>query len=257
MTKTIPVFKNPHLDGRSLFFKGNEIGVLLIHGFTATTVEVRQLGEYLFKKGLTVSAPLLPGHGTSPEDLNICKHQDWIDCVEQAYLELNKKCQKIIVGGESMGAVLSLLLASKYKNIKALLLYSPAIKVGKLEYSIPLKFLFPVIDKGNYNEEMPWQGYTVYPLKAAHEFFKLQRIVLSDLFKVFQPVILFQGKYDQTIGQDCGTIIINTIQSADKEIVWMNHSGHVMLLDREFELIAERTFQFLQKQKILSLSEGL
>jgi len=64
MKKLENVMKNPQLDGESFFFEGNEIGVALFHGFTATTAEVRPLAEYLRSFGYTLSAPLLPGHGT-------------------------------------------------------------------------------------------------------------------------------------------------------------------------------------------------
>jgi Esterase/lipase len=64
----MPVFQNPQLKGKSIYWPGNATGVLLIHGFTATTAEVRLLADAFKKQGLTVSAPLLPGHGTSPQD---------------------------------------------------------------------------------------------------------------------------------------------------------------------------------------------
>ena len=60
---------NPHLEGDSFFWEGGEVGILLIHGFTATTAEVRPLAEFLHKNGYTVAGPLLPGHYTKPDDL--------------------------------------------------------------------------------------------------------------------------------------------------------------------------------------------
>ncbi len=44
--------------------------MLLIHGFTGSPPEMRLVGEYLHRRGLTVYAPLLPGHGTTVEDMN-------------------------------------------------------------------------------------------------------------------------------------------------------------------------------------------
>ena len=49
--------RNDHLDGEDFHFKGNEIGILLIHGFTATTTEVRLIAEKLHQAGYTVAAP--------------------------------------------------------------------------------------------------------------------------------------------------------------------------------------------------------
>ena len=250
MEKPIPIFEHPELDGKSFYLTGNQIGVLLIHGFTATTVEVRWLADYLHNKGFSVSAPLLPGHGTSPEDLNEIKNTDWIACVENAYFDLRKKCSTIIVGGESMGAVLSLYLAEKYPEINAVLLYSPAIKITSLKYSKLLRLIKPTIQKRNYDEIMPWQGYSVYPLFAASELLILQKLVVRNLFKVEQPVLLFQGAYDRTIDQDCSDLIYSKVNSPIKDMQNMADSGHVMLLDKQFNQIADYTLEFIDKLKI-------
>ncbi|MCJ7696498.1 MAG: hypothetical protein MUO40_13895, partial [Anaerolineaceae bacterium] len=79
----IPFIKNPQLDGETFLLEGNNTGVLLFHGFTATTTEVRLIGECLNKDGFTISAPLLPGHGTHPKDLNRVSWRDWVDCGEK------------------------------------------------------------------------------------------------------------------------------------------------------------------------------
>jgi carboxylesterase len=76
--------RNPHLEGDSVFWQAGKTGVLLIHGYTATTVEVRLLGNHLREHGYTIHAPLLPGHGTTPQEMNRCKWQDWTNAVEQA-----------------------------------------------------------------------------------------------------------------------------------------------------------------------------
>ena len=49
---------HPELDGASFTYQGGKTGFLLLHGFTATTAEVRPLGERLHAAGYTVSAPL-------------------------------------------------------------------------------------------------------------------------------------------------------------------------------------------------------
>lgn len=250
MRKPIPIFEHPELDGKSFFLNGNQIGVLLIHGFTATTVEVRWLADYLSSKGLTVNAPLLPGHGTTPEDLNKRNYAEWIECVENLYNKLKKTCQRVIVGGESMGAVLTLYLAENHPEIKALLLYSPAIKIASLKYSKILRHLFPIIRKKDYDEIMPWQGYSVYPLFAASELLRLQKFVINNLHKVQQPLVVFQGAFDTTIDPDSSDLIISSVGSSTRKKYIMSNSGHVILLDKEFQKTAALTWEFLNDLKI-------
>ena len=64
-------------DAEPFSFKGNDIGVLVIHGFTGTTQSMRYLGTELHKQfGFTVEGPRLPGHGTSPDDMETTTYLD-------------------------------------------------------------------------------------------------------------------------------------------------------------------------------------
>ena len=42
-----PLIKNPHLKGGPFFWGAGPTGILLVHGFTATTAEVRPLAQAL------------------------------------------------------------------------------------------------------------------------------------------------------------------------------------------------------------------
>ena len=121
---------NPELEGGSFFWKGGETGVLLLHGLTSTTAEVRPLAKRLLSEGYTVSGILLPGHGTMPENLSQTHREDWVKASEEAYNELKRECSSVIVGGESVGALLALRLASDHPEIKGLLLYAPAMSLA-------------------------------------------------------------------------------------------------------------------------------
>ena len=78
-----PIYQHPELDGSDFYWKGSSVGILLIHGFTATSVEVRGLATHLHQAGYTVAGPLLPGHGTSPEEMNRYSWKDWANAAEQ------------------------------------------------------------------------------------------------------------------------------------------------------------------------------
>ncbi|RCK73277.1 MAG: putative esterase/lipase [Anaerolineae bacterium] len=82
------------------FFEGNEVGVLVSHGFTGTTQSVRFLGEVLAQKGgFTVIGPRLKGHGTTPQDMAESTAADWIASVEDAMQTLQKRCKKLFITG--------------------------------------------------------------------------------------------------------------------------------------------------------------
>lgn len=103
-----PHLHNPELLGEEFFWSGGPVGILLCHGFTATTAEVRPLARCLNAAGYTVAGPLLPGHNTSPADLNRVRWQDWLKAFDAMLDRLYARCETVIVGGESTGGVLSL-----------------------------------------------------------------------------------------------------------------------------------------------------
>jgi carboxylesterase len=230
---TFHIFQHADLDGSSFFWKGGSTGILLLHGFTATTVEVRPMAKFLNDFGYTASAPLLPGHGHRPEEMNQVSWMDWVNCVETEYQNLSAQCNKVFVLGESMGGLLSILLSVSHPQIAGTLLFAPALKVPNLaaaEFLWPFK---PFIYKKNPDETMEWQGFNVVPLHAAAQLLKLQRQVKRSLRKMTTPTIIFQGKLDRSIDQMSSVLVLEGISSAEKELVWMEESTHCVLIDRQ------------------------
>lgn len=66
-------------------FKGGEKAVLLLHGFTGNTADVRMLGRYLNERGYTCHAPQYKGHGVPPEELVHFGPDDWWKDVQEGY----------------------------------------------------------------------------------------------------------------------------------------------------------------------------
>lgn len=244
-------FQNPHLEGDSFLWESGPTGVLLIHGFTATTAEVRPLARHLHEAGYTVAGPLLPGHGSTPADLNQCRYADWIDCVEDAYQRLVSRSDRVVAGGESMGGLLALYLASQHPEIAAVLTFAPALKVPSRILPLLAPLLAPVIPTMAKSAAEPspadplWQGYTVYPVPAAAQLFKLQRVVRRLLPRVTQPALVVQGKLDRSVDPEVPDIICRSVSSTIKEVHWFNESGHCVVLDAEREAVAQLAESFV------------
>lgn len=241
------LFQNEALDGSPFYWESGPDGVLLLHGFTATTTEVRLLGRCLFDAGYTVSGPLLPGHGTTPEDLDHCRWQDWTLAAENAYQELAGNCRRVWVGGESMGALLALHLAARHPEAAGVLVYSPALQVPSLRHARVIAPFVKQIRKNHMDESMPWKGYTVYPLRAAIQLQRLQVDVQGLLPAITQPVIIFQGRLDRTINPHSGEVIMKDIRSVHKKLVWMERSNHCLILDGELDAITRDTLHFIRE----------
>ncbi len=95
------------LEGRS------RIGVVLSHGYLASPGEVRGLALALNRKGFTVYAPRMKGHGTAPEHLQHVTWTDWLESFDRGYCILRNLCERVLVAGFSTGGLLALTAASR------------------------------------------------------------------------------------------------------------------------------------------------
>lgn len=243
--------RNPHLDGSAFYWQAGPVGVLLCHGFTATTAEVRLLAQSLLAEGYTVAGPLLPGHGTTPQDCNRHTWQDWYASLEETYQQLSARCETVIIGGESTGALLVLKLACQHPEASAVLCYAPALRL-KLNRGVQflLSLFVPFltsIPKSPPTDDNPWQGYSVQPLKGARQLLRLQKVVLSLLPQVQQPILILQGRLDPTVHPSSPQIIYDRVASSVKELHWLENSTHCVILDKERHLAANLTIDFLRR----------
>ncbi len=241
---------NAHLQGDTFLWENGRVGVLLSHGYTATTAEVRPLGQILHRQGYTVAGPLLPGHGTTPAEMNRCRWQDWAAALDESYQSLAGHCDKVFVGGESMGAVLALHLASHRPEIAGVLAFAPAIKIPRrpLTLSYLARPFVKQVRKGDLDNLNPhWQGYGVNPIPALHQLHRLQREVNRRLAHIRQPLLVVQGRNDIDIDLRAVERLFEAAASPLKEFHWMENSNHVVILDKELEQVAEITLNFLAR----------
>jgi carboxylesterase len=247
----LSILRNPQLDGSPFYSPAGPTGVLLCHGFTATTAEVRLMGQALHENGYTVAGPLLPGHGTTPQDCNRFTWQDWFDCIEQTYLQLASRCERVVIGGESIGALLVLYLAVKHPESAGILCYAPALH---LRMEPARKFLLSILSpfiatvpKPPSADDNPWQGYAVQTLKGAVQLMHLQKASLTILPQVNQPILIVQGRLDSTVHPESSQIIYDRVSSAIKDLHWLEHSTQCVILDKERNLAESLTIGFLKR----------
>jgi carboxylesterase len=214
---------------------------------------MRLVGDYFHQRGLTVSAPLLPGHGTTVQRMNHCGWTDWVEHVEQSLADLRSRCETVFVAGLSMGSLLTIYLAAHH-DLPGAILYSPAVKVAdRLICLAPgLKHLTPTkakSDKSDYTdpeaEQYTW-SYEENPAYAAHELLKLIRRVRELLPQLTCPLLIIHSTGDRAIRPDSARYTYEQAGSSDKELVTLHNSGHVITVDSEWPTVAETTYEFIQ-----------
>lgn len=235
---------------------GSGTGILLVHGFTSSPSELRDLGEGLNRQSFTVRAPLLPGHGSSPADLNETGWPDWYGAVRDEIERLQSVCNSLFLVGLSMGGLLVLKAAAELSGIKGVVtINSPVMFKGSLVPFAPvLRFIRPYMPKKmdeNYHrlKRQNRFAYDEVPVKAFISVRRLARLVIKDLKKVTVPVLIFQSENDEAIEEKSALIIKNQVASRDKTLIWLKESSHVATMGPEIPYITEKICTFVRKHQ--------
>jgi carboxylesterase len=240
---------NPY--SKEFFFKGSNIGILLIHGFTGAPGSMKKIGEELFADGYTVYGIRLPGHGTHITDMEKTTWQDWLDAARKGVLELSQKCDKVFVCGLSMGGLLSLILASELP-IDGVIPIAAAVYVSdKMAlYASIIKFFVRYRGSGIQDEnDNPYVvNYACVPVRKVPDLKKLQRIALSRLCEIRCPLLIVQGEMDTTVPKSAAEFIFKeTTSTQDKEILYLPNSPHVCTVEPEFDILIKKIREFIKR----------
>lgn len=232
--------------------KNAHIGVLLVHGFTGSPASMRPWGEFLHSKGYTVRVPLLPGHGTRPEDLNEVKWQEWPAKVEFEISQLKKSCDVVFLIGLSMGGGTVLNVAASHNDAFAgLILVNPMIHVKGVPVELAFflsrfqKMRASVGDDIKRPGVTEW-GYDALPTRGIYQLLKMLRITRRNLKNITIPVQLFHSVEDHTLPVTNTEIILGEIGSTNKTRIELVNSYHVATMDYDQELIFQNSLTFIE-----------
>lgn len=230
------------------------IGALLCHGFTGSPRSLRDWAEHLIAAGLRVEVPLLPGHGTSWQDLNRVTWTDWYVTVEQALVRLRHECDRVFVGGLSMGGALALRLAEQRgTDVAGLVLVNPAVRSSDYRMvALPvLKHVLhslPGIASDIAKPETDEGGYLRTPLHAAHSLTGLWADVGKHLDRVDQPILVFRSAIDHVVKPSSVALLRAKVASSDVTERVLSRSYHVATMDYDAEEIFAGTVDFVRQR---------
>ena len=223
------------------------IGVLLMHGYSASPAEMLPLAHFLHAQGLTVYVVRLRGHGTSPYDLQTRVWQDWYEAVLRGYSCLQACSMRQFAGGMSTGGALALYLAAQ--------------GVGPLQgvfaVGAPLKLqrrwlrLAPVVQTvRDFVHDEPDNleaNYAYHPLQGVRQLLRFIEVYQEVLPQVTLPVLLIQARGDPTVRPESAQHIYARLQSPHKHLLWKERNRHVIVSQHDADVHRD-IFTFLQQQ---------
>ena len=136
----------PLLPGAEAFsVDAGPVGVLISHGFTGMPSSMRPWAEHMAAAGYTVRLPLLPGHGTTWQDMNTTRWPDWYATIEASFRELTARCEQVFAVGLSMGGTLVTKLAEDHPGeVAGLVLVNPAYATRRRDARLA-RFVAPLV----------------------------------------------------------------------------------------------------------------
>jgi carboxylesterase len=235
---------------------GGPVGVLVLHGFTGSPRTIRTWAEHLATAGLTVSAPRLPGHGTTWQDLATTGWQDWYGAAEQAFRDLTARCGQVFVTGLSMGACLALRLAqTQGRAVSGIVIVNPSLAPDtKLFLVAPLlKYVVPSLPGIEGDIKKPGAeegGYKRIPVKAAATLPAMWKVTTAHLGEVTQPLLVYRSEVDHVVGPNSMRVLRAALPGA--EVRPLADSYHVATLDNDAPAIFNGTVEWINQHVTLA-----
>jgi len=238
------------------------VGCLLVHGLSSTPQEMRGFGRFLAERGHSTLAIRLPGHATRPSAMTRSRWPDWLAAVEDGYHLLQASSQQVVLLGLSLGGALAL-LASRSLPAAGVVAMStpyevpPQPRLRFLRHLLPpLKLLSPVLrfvpkppplDYQDRDAARQHMSYGVMPVRGVIEIAELLGELRAQLPNLRVPVLVMHSRDDGGVSPQNASALYERLGSAQKEIRWIEGSGHVMTVEPARHLVFAHAAQFIEK----------
>lgn len=215
-------------------------GVVLVHSYLAAPEEVKSLARHLWRQGMWVYAPRLPGHGTSSRDLARHTHEEWLETVENAYVMLRSICGNIVLCGVSVGASLAFEVAGRAPDVAGVIGICPPFKLQDFSTNF-----MPAIDVWNrmvtkirgaesepffeFVADNPHVNYRRNPFAGIREVGRLLEKVEERLPRLEVPSLIIQADNDPIVHVKSGRRFFELLKSSDKQYSLFNFDRHIII----------------------------
>ncbi|HTQ76468.1 MAG TPA: alpha/beta fold hydrolase [Burkholderiales bacterium] len=256
---------------------------LLLHGLTGSPAELAYLAFRLHREGRAgVRCPQLANHGQPLGVLARTTRRELYESARQAFVaardEARTRGAPLVVGGLSLGAILSLMLAAEFPaDVAGVVCLSPTLfydgwNVPWLRRLLPLARFTPLKNFSYFREGEPFGlkdealrarvaeqyagmslrdsegaadlGYAHFPVRLFCEMQPLIERCKRILPRVTSPVLLVQAERDDMTGPRNARYIYRRVASERRELIMLGNSYHVVSADLERASVGDHMLRF-------------
>ncbi len=229
---------------------GGPHGALVVHGFTGCPQSMRGLAHAFAEAGFAVELPLLPGHGTSVDDMVGTRWDDWAACADAAYLELARRGERVVAAGLSMGGTLTLWLAAHHPDIAGIVLVNPVVEPPAESFRDMLRMslaqglvTMPGVGNDVADPDVQELAYEIVPIEGLLSLCEANDALVAKLGDVRCPVLLMNSPQDHVVPPSSSDLVAERV-AGPVERVTLERSFHVATLDWDAPEIERRTVSF-------------
>ena len=225
-----------------LSITGGGLGVLVLHGFTGNPSSMRRIAEAFAKAGHTVEMPLLPGHGTTVEDLLGTGWLDWSSAAEASYQDLAGRSERVVVIGLSMGGALAAWLGVQHPELAGIICINPVVapsdemRVGVQALVDAGETLMDGIGSDVADPDAAESAYAQTPLPPLLTMFAASDEIVPQLARIVSPMLIFTSPQDHVVNPADSDLLAGAV-SGPVERVSCDRSFHVATVDFDKDLI--------------------
>jgi len=213
---------------------------------------MRPLAEAFAAAGFTTELPLLPGHGTSVEDMLQTSWADWSVAADAAYLDLASRCDKVVVAGLSMGGTLTLWLATRHPEIAGIV----PINAAAMPMTDMVGLVQAMVDEGAEimdaigndvaDPDVTELAYDKTPLRPLLSLAPVVEGLGEALKGVTCPALVIVSEQDHVVAPESSDHIVACLGGPSEKVV-LTRSYHVATIDFDRDLINERAVDFARR----------
>ena len=215
--------------------------IVIIHGFTGNIYDNEYLMNYLeCDSRFDVYAETLPGH--NKDRFSDASVNEWKKSIDSEIKKLVDRGYKTIyVIGHSMGGILASYAASKYKEVKKIVLINAAFDYLNFKQNKT-----DIKDRDFSKYSHLWQKALRTSPFMVNEFRKLVKESNGILPKINCDALILHSINDEIVPISVGEMIFERLHSKNKYLTNIKDASHVVLSGDKKEVVSEYIRLFLK-----------